>query len=68
LTQQPGKGVSIELSGEEVLEVDFGKTSSQDLLLDLGPPIRKYWKEDDRMARMWGTMGGGNADDDGDCE
>lgn len=29
------------------------KTTAQDLLLDLGPPLRKYWKEDDRLNRVW---------------
>lgn len=36
------------------VEVVLNETSAQDLLLDLGPPLRKYWKEDDRMDRMWG--------------
>lgn len=33
----------------------IGETTGQDLLLDLGPPLRKYVKEDDRMERIWGA-------------
>lgn len=25
------------------------------MLLDLGPPLRKYWREDDRLDRVWGA-------------
>lgn len=32
----------------------IGETTGQDLLLDLGPPLRRYVKEDDRMERIWG--------------
>lgn len=35
------------------LEIVIGETTSQDLLLDLGPPLRKFWKADERMKRMW---------------
>ena len=31
-------------------EVEMWKTTGQDLLCDLGPPGRKYWKDDDRFA------------------
>ncbi|KAK8864448.1 hypothetical protein IAR55_001697 [Kwoniella newhampshirensis] len=51
---QPNKGVILTLSGEDNLEIVIGETTSQDLLLDLGPPLRKFWKEDDRLERMWG--------------
>lgn len=50
----------------EPYEIIIGQTSGQDLLLDLGPPLRKFWKEDDRMERIWGR-----ADtklEDGECE
>jgi hypothetical protein len=42
----------------------LGETTGQDLLLDLGPPLRKFWKEDDRMARMWGADSEAH---DGEC-
>lgn len=29
------------------------ETTGQDLLLDLGTPLRKFWKEDDRLERVW---------------
>lgn len=38
------------------VEVKIGETTSQDILLDLGPPLRKYIKEDDRMERIWGEQ------------
>jgi hypothetical protein len=50
----------------EPYEIIIGQTTGQDLLLDLGPPLRKFWKEDDRMERIWGR-----ADtklEDGECE
>ncbi|WVN88365.1 uncharacterized protein L203_103571 [Cryptococcus depauperatus CBS 7841] len=52
---QPGKGVTLSLAGDpEPLEIIIGSTTAQDLLLDLGSPLRKFWKEDDRLERMWG--------------
>ncbi|WVQ80750.1 hypothetical protein IAT38_002855 [Cryptococcus sp. DSM 104549] len=51
---QPSTGVTITVSGEDPLDIIIGETTSQDLLLDLGPPLRKFWKEDDRLERMWG--------------
>lgn len=53
LTAQPGKGATLDFPNGQV-QVTLNDTSAQDLLLDLGPPLRKYWKEDDRMDRMWG--------------
>jgi hypothetical protein len=32
----------------------LGHTTSQDLLLELGPPLRKYFKEDERISKVWG--------------
>ena len=62
---QPDRGVIIYLP--DALEVMIGETTAQDLLLDLGPPLRKFWKEDDRVERMWG--GASSADDEkGACE
>lgn len=50
------------------IEINLGDTTAQDLLIDLGPPLRKYWKEDDRLGRVWGGQPGPNtsttADDD----
>ena len=40
----------------------IGETTSQDLLLDLGPPLRKYVKEDDRMERIWGATQEGTSE------
>jgi hypothetical protein len=37
------------------IDVVIGETTSQDILLDLGPPLRKFVKEDDRMERIWGS-------------
>ncbi|CAD6564705.1 MAG: hypothetical protein TREMPRED_000250 [Tremellales sp. Tagirdzhanova-0007] len=48
----PNRGVTIYLP--DAFEVIIGETTAQDLLLDLGPPLRKFWKEDDRVERMWG--------------
>ncbi|WVR07086.1 hypothetical protein IAU60_004125 [Kwoniella sp. DSM 27419] len=53
-TVQPNVGVTLELDGMDPLPVLLGETTAQDLLLDLGPPLRKYWKEDERLERMWG--------------
>lgn len=36
------------------VDVSLGTTTAQDLLVDLGPPLRKYCKEDDRLGRVWG--------------
>ncbi|KAJ9116847.1 hypothetical protein QFC22_004504 [Naganishia vaughanmartiniae] len=42
-------------------EVEIGKTTGQDLLCDLGPPGRRYWKEDDRFASRYPTNGTGTS-------
>jgi hypothetical protein len=49
---QPGRGATLSLPAGDV-EIELNSTTAQDVLLDLGPPLRKYWKEDDRMDRMW---------------
>lgn len=49
---EPGKGMTI-IIGDEEIRVELGKTTSQDLLLDLGPPLRKFYKEDSRISRIW---------------
>ena len=46
------------------LPIALGETTSQDLLLDLGPPLRKFYKEDNRLQRMWGMT----SNDQGSCE
>ncbi|WVQ99464.1 hypothetical protein IAU59_006599 [Kwoniella sp. CBS 9459] len=51
---QPNLGVTLALDAEQVIEVVIGQTTAQDLSLDLGPPLRKFWKEDDRLEKMWG--------------
>lgn len=44
------------------VEIVLQETTAQDLLLDLGTPLRKYWKEDDRLDRVWGAeRNGGDA-------
>ena len=57
------------LPSTEDLRIIIGETTAQDVLLDLGAPIRKYWKEDDRIATVWGSheLEDGNGGD-GDCE
>ena len=65
MLKQPNRGVTIYLP--DAFEVIIGETTAQDLLLDLGPPLRKFWKEDDRVERMWG--GAESTDDEkGACE
>ena len=32
------------------MHVRLGYTTAQDLTVELGPPLRVYYKEDDRMA------------------
>ncbi|KAJ9101901.1 hypothetical protein QFC21_003241 [Naganishia friedmannii] len=39
--------------------VELWKTTGQDLLCDLGPPGRKYWKDDEGFAGRFGTTGQG---------
>nr|XP_019046369.1 hypothetical protein I302_05113 [Kwoniella bestiolae CBS 10118]OCF25299.1 hypothetical protein I302_05113 [Kwoniella bestiolae CBS 10118] len=51
---QPNKGITLALDEDHILPITIGETTSQDLLLDLGAPLRKFWKEDDRLEKMWG--------------
>ncbi|WRT66421.1 uncharacterized protein IL334_003377 [Kwoniella shivajii] len=62
---QPNKGVTLGLEGDQIIPIMIGKTTSQDLMLDLGSPLRKFWKEDDRLEKMWGGSGN-NKDKDRD--
>ncbi|WOO80610.1 uncharacterized protein LOC62_03G004136 [Vanrija pseudolonga] len=49
---KPGRGATLYIP--HAVEIVLGETTSQDLLVDLGPPLRTYWKEDDRLDRVWG--------------
>ena len=49
---KPNKGVTIH--NPQPIDITIGETTAQDILLDLGSPLRKYVKEDDRMERIWG--------------
>ncbi|KIR40578.1 hypothetical protein I313_03229 [Cryptococcus deuterogattii Ram5] len=53
---QPNRGVVLSIVEEEPLEIILGQTTAQDLLVDLGHPLRKFWKEDDRLEKMWGGI------------
>lgn len=53
---QPGIGAILYLP--DPVEILIGQTTSQDLHLDLGPPIRRFYKEDSRMSKMWGDQAG----------
>ncbi len=35
------------------LDMMLDETTTQDLLCELGPPLRKYWKEDSRITNVW---------------
>ena len=48
----------LKLSCYPPVEITLGLTTAQDVLLDLGPPLRKFWKEDERLDRVWGQGGG----------
>jgi hypothetical protein len=46
--------------------ITIGHTTHQDLLLDLGSPVRRFWKEDERLGKMWGDASAESAE--GDCK
>ncbi|EIW70358.1 hypothetical protein M231_05804 [Tremella mesenterica] len=48
----PGKGITFHLSDTQT-DIIIGQTTSQDLLLDIGPPLREFWKEDSRVSKIW---------------
>lgn len=52
---EPNEGISIH-TPHGIHPLELGEATSQDLLLALGPPLRKFFKEDDRMERMWGGI------------
>jgi hypothetical protein len=54
---KPNKGVTIH--NPHPINITIGETTAQDLLLDLGSPLRKFVKEDDRMERIWGGQASG---------
>ena len=62
LIHQPGRGVTLHIP--EPLDIVLGQTTAQDLLLDLGPPLRKFYKEDNRLERMWAAT----ESPEGSCE
>jgi hypothetical protein len=55
--EKPNKGVTIY--NPHAIDIIIGETTAQDLLLDLGSPLRKFVKEDDRMERIWGGQASG---------
>ncbi|WWC94200.1 hypothetical protein V866_001040 [Kwoniella sp. B9012] len=63
---QPNKGITLALDEDHIIPITIGETTSQDLLLDLGAPLRKFWKEDDRLSKIWGG-GGDHQDGKGAC-
>jgi hypothetical protein len=54
---KPNKGVTVY--NPHPIDITIGETTAQDLLLDLGSPLRKFVKEDDRMERIWGGQASG---------
>lgn len=38
------------IGSTEPLHIRLGETTAQDLTVDLGPPSRKHYKDDDRMT------------------
>jgi hypothetical protein len=51
--KKPNKGVTIY--NPQPIEITIGETTAQDILLDLGAPLRKFVKQDGRMERIWGA-------------
>ncbi|WWC62023.1 uncharacterized protein I303_104610 [Kwoniella dejecticola CBS 10117] len=51
---EPNKGITLGLDEDHTLPIIIGETTAQDLILDIGSPLRKFWKEDDRLSKMWG--------------
>lgn len=48
---QPRDGVELEFFGAtSPVTISLASTRSQDLLLDLGPPLRRYYEEDDCLG------------------
>jgi hypothetical protein len=54
---KPNKGVTIH--NPDPIDILIGETTAQDILLDLGSPLRRFVKEDDRMERIWGGQASG---------
>ena len=52
-------------TGSEPIRILLKSSTAQDLMCDLGPPVRTHYKEDDRMTIH---RSGPEADADGDCE
>jgi len=53
---------SISSPPPEPIQIRIGRTSAEDLICDLGPPLRIHYKEDDRMT-IHATDPAGSADD-----
>jgi hypothetical protein len=60
---KPNKGVTIH--NPHPVDILIGETTAQDVLLDLGSPLRKFVKEDDRMERIWGGDSGSSEENKG---
>ncbi|WWC70041.1 uncharacterized protein I206_103985 [Kwoniella pini CBS 10737] len=52
---EPNTGITLGLDEDHLLRITIGQTTAQDLILDIGSPLRKFWKEDDRLSKMWGN-------------
>lgn len=48
------------------ITVSLGSSTAQDLTVDLGPPFRVHYKEDDRMT-IHSRSNQAEVDTDGDC-
>ncbi|EIW62010.1 UPF0183-domain-containing protein [Trametes versicolor FP-101664 SS1] len=61
------EGVTLQFypSGSEPVHVMLGSTTAQDLTVDLGPPLRVHYKEDDRMT-IHSRSNQAEVDEDGD--
>ena len=48
--------LSLDINGGEEVDIILGETTTQDLFVELGDPVRRYFKDDERIARMWGVQ------------
>ncbi len=65
---QPGQSITLHFyvppsEPPSNLTIRINETLAQDLLCDLGPPLRKYWKEDNRISEVWAGGGSGQVGD-----
>lgn len=54
-------------SSSELLDVQLGITTAQDLLADLGPPLKTHYREDDRMTIHSRLKSPEDEDEDSSC-